>query len=477
MNTQKFRTSVVVSIAILSCLSLLLMPVWSQRARAQDKQEQKPAQKTPAAGTQNPPKPEPVQPSARGVALVSTLPVKPKRFALVIGVDQYDDPQVVGLGGAANDARLLAMSLVHYAGFPSDQVIVLASGEPPDRQPTRGNILRRLSNLAAAVPKDGLLLFSFAGHGMERSSQAFLLPADAQVSDDVNLLEQTAINVVQIKDWIHKTGVSQVLLLLDACRNDPSAGRATADNPLSKTYMRGFDFDVRNREVQAFATLYATQIGQRAYEAKERRHGYFTLAIVEGLQGRAANSKSEVTLAGLVNYLQNTVPQRVLLDLGQGKVQRPFAVVEGYRADELVLSLKDERAINAPQTTGHKKDITTSTSAGPPVETSAVPNPVDEGEEGKTLAQTTWRGLSAESGAYSIEFLKGGKLHYSFIALENGKEVLKTTSGVWDQVGKEVQISIADYALLQGTIEGDVIKGDGSNIEGVKWNFKLLRKK
>ncbi|PYS89611.1 MAG: hypothetical protein DMF64_17225, partial [Acidobacteria bacterium] len=93
--------------------------------------------------------------------------------------------------------------------------------------------------------------------------------------------------------------------------------------------MRGFDFDVRNREVQAFATIYATEIGRRAYELKEQRHGYFTLALVEALRGQAANAKGEVTLASLVKYLQDNVPRRVLLDLGQGRVQRPFAVVEG----------------------------------------------------------------------------------------------------------------------------------------------------
>ena len=354
---------------------------------------------------------------------------------------------------------------------------MLASGEPPERRPTRGNILRRLSNLASVVPPDGLLLFSFAGHGMERSNQAFLLPADAQVSDDVNLLEQTAINVVQIKDWIRKTGVSQVLLLLDACRNDPAAGRATADNPLSKTYMRGFDFDLRNHEVQAFATLYATQIGQRAYEAKEKQHGYFTLALVEGLKGQAANGKGEVTLASLVNYLQDTVPQRVLIDLGKGKIQRPFAVVEGYRADELVLSVKDERAAAAAQLADEQNIATAEPSARQPSATSPAPDHRDEMEEEGSLGQTTWRGLSAQSGEYSIEFLSGGKLHYSFVALENGKQVLKTTNGTWHQLGNDVQISIGGYSAWLGTVEGNLIKGEGTNIDGDKFNFRLLRKK
>src|SRR5258708_31395257 len=91
---------------------------------------------------------------------VKELPSKGKRWALVIGVDKYSDPQISPLKGSDNDARLIADSLVRYAGFPQDQVILLSTDQPAERQPTRVNILRRLSNLSTAVPKDGLLLVS-----------------------------------------------------------------------------------------------------------------------------------------------------------------------------------------------------------------------------------------------------------------------------------------------------------------------------
>src|SRR5882757_684297 len=122
----------------------------------------------------------------RPLGTVASLPSKTKRWALVIGVDRYADTQITTLGGSSNDAKSIANALVRYAGFPQEQVILLASDQPAERQPTRGNILRRLSNLASVMPADGLLFFSFAGHGMERSNQAFLLPADAQVSNDVD---------------------------------------------------------------------------------------------------------------------------------------------------------------------------------------------------------------------------------------------------------------------------------------------------
>src|SRR6266480_4326813 len=262
------------------------------------------------------------QPRDRGLGIsdkqVKALPAIGKRYAVVIGVDQYADTQITTLGGASNDAKTLANALIRYAGFPSDQVTLLASDQPAERQPTRGNILRRLSNLAAVIPSDGLLLLSFAGHGIERGGQAFLLPSDSQVSNDVDLLEQTAINVAQVKDRIKKIGVKQVLMILDACRNDP-VGRANADNPLTAAYTRSFNFNLQNREVEAFATLYATEVGHRAYEYKEKKQGYFTWVLVEGLRGGAANAKGEVTLANLVKYLQERVPKRVLQDLGPGK--------------------------------------------------------------------------------------------------------------------------------------------------------------
>jgi hypothetical protein len=412
------------------------------------------------------------QPGERGLSVkqneaIKQLPGKAKRFAIIIGVDTYADTQITTLGGSVNDAKTLANALVQYAGFPQDQVTLLASDQPAERQPTRGNILRRLSNLTAVLPKDGLLLVSFAGHGIERGGQAFLLPSDAQVSDDVDLLEQTAINVKQVKEKIQKTGVGQVVLILDACRNDP-VGRANADNKLTQNYTRGFNFDVRNREVQAFATLYATAVGARAYEYKERKQGYFTYELVEALKGKAANERGEVTLAGLVKYLQERVPKRVLLDLGPGKDQRPFAVVEGYKADELVIAVADPKAAAARQMEEQPQPITIGTE---PAKTEP------SGNNGNTLEGTTWTGNRPETGEYTMEFLKDGQLHYIIKVMQNGVTSPRTIKGSWKQSGNNVQIVIGNsYSVLQGTVDGSLMKGTGTNQEGTEWNWTIFKK-
>jgi len=58
------------------------------------------------------------------------------------------------------------------------------------------------------MPKDGLLLVAFAGHGIERNGQAFLLPSSARIYGDVELLQDTSISVTRMKEAIRAVGVS-----------------------------------------------------------------------------------------------------------------------------------------------------------------------------------------------------------------------------------------------------------------------------
>jgi hypothetical protein len=277
---------------------------------------------------------------------ITVWPTSTKRFALIIGIDNYDDDYLRLLHGAANDAKILAETLIRNAGFSKEQVILLTTDQTNENRPTRSNILRRLFNLRSRLPKDGLLLVSFSGHGIQRGGKAFLLPSDAQANGDTALLEDTAISTDGLKDRIRQTGVQQVIIILDACRDNPEPSRSLTGNPLSEAYTRSLNFDTRNKEVMAFATLYATQIGKVANEYREKKQGYFTWALVEGLKGAAANEKGEITLAGLKKYIEEEVPRRTLLDLGRDRQQKPFAVIEGYKAEELVIATA--KSVSAP---------------------------------------------------------------------------------------------------------------------------------
>src|SRR6185503_14264353 len=117
-----------------------------------------------------------------------------------------------------------------------------------------------------------------------------------------------------------------VVVILDTCRNNP-IGRGDKGDKLTEAYQKAFSFDIRNTAIKAFATLYATEVGKSAYEYKERKQGYFSWALVEGLTGAAANEHGEVTLAALKSFVEDEVSRQSLIDLGKERQQRPFSVI------------------------------------------------------------------------------------------------------------------------------------------------------
>ena len=376
-------------------------------------------------------------PQARDLG-TGSLPREEKRFALVIGVDEYQDPQIRTLNGAGNDARALADVLVQHAGFPRDNVIRLASGLPSDRVPTRGNILRRLSNLRAVVPPDGLLLVSFSGHGVERGGRGFILPADAQLAGDIALLEDTAIPVSMLSERIRQIGAKQVIFVVDACRNDPLPGKGGTDNRMTPSLLQSFNFAAHNRDIQAFAVLDAAAVGSRAFESLERQMGYFTAALTDGLRGEARNSQGEVTLGSLVNYVQNAVPHKTLMDMGEA--QQPFAIVEGYRADNLVLSVAGrntaapdppEELVKPPE---HHEPITGSGSTtaqnDPP-----PPPPVSKVPAGRLLV--------GSDRSTSVAALR--------LVFDTGQEVVVRTGGVGEAAVPPGQHMVSAFATSDGS--------------------------
>ena len=94
-----------------------------------------------------------------------------------------------------------------------------------------------------------------------------------------------------------------------------------------------------------------------------------------------------------------------------------------------------------------------------------------------SLAGTTWSGNRPETGEYTLEFLKDGVLHYIINVMQNGVTSPRTVKGTWKQSGENVQIVIGNsYSVMQGTIDDNIMKGEGNNQEGVSWKWTLFKK-
>jgi uncharacterized caspase-like protein len=265
------------------------------------------------------------------------------RWALLIGINEYEREDVTPLKYAVQDVHCLASALKGACGFPDAQVLVLTSDSPSER-PTRGNIARRFSYLAQRMGEEDTFLFFFAGHGMFNPTvqESYLLTHEADTYSD-RTLRETCLPVERVREWLSDLPARNILALYDACRNEPLKGRHLGDNLMADALARDLG-RVRHRTVprprtggpEASATFYACKVGQRSFEWPAQAGGFFTHFLIRGLQGDAASANGEVTLNSLESYLAKQVPDATLKELNVR--QQPWVAREGSGAGELVLA-------------------------------------------------------------------------------------------------------------------------------------------
>ena len=77
-----------------------------------------------------------------------------KRYALLIGVDKYHDPDISIPEGQTKDVVALREVLIKYAGFSDDHVFLLTPDSSADDRPSRTAILTRLSDIKRTLPPE-----------------------------------------------------------------------------------------------------------------------------------------------------------------------------------------------------------------------------------------------------------------------------------------------------------------------------------
>jgi uncharacterized caspase-like protein/tetratricopeptide (TPR) repeat protein len=258
------------------------------------------------------------------------------RWAIVVGVDKYISKDIPSLGGAVADAKAVSAALIKYADFPAAQVFTMTTDGA--NKPTAEAVLQKLSDIKASAKPDDLVLFFFAGHGVEVEGQRFLLTQDAKISSSA-ALKLSSLSVNLLIQEIENLPLAHRIVMVDACRDDPlSKARRVASDSFATAFILkpGNERGVR-------ATFLSCKSGQSAYEWTEKGRGFFSYYIEKGLQGEAAQF-GKVTVSSLETYLNEMVPQAVREQ--KGKEQTPFVDRSG---EALVLVTADKIAPSTQQ--------------------------------------------------------------------------------------------------------------------------------
>lgn len=132
------------------------------------------------------------------------------RRALIIGNDGYLRPED-RLANAKNDAVAFGQMLTG-AGLDFDTKI------KPDLK--RQEIYDAVDEMANKSNAGDLVVFFFAGHGMQRNGRNYLVPVDAEISDE-SQIDRATLDINYIFTAMAGAQNAATIVFLDACRNNP----------------------------------------------------------------------------------------------------------------------------------------------------------------------------------------------------------------------------------------------------------------
>jgi len=223
----------------------------------------------------------------------------PKLRALLVGINDYAHPnlrQPTPLKYAVNDVTDLAAVLKKF-GYEVVELSDATGRQNAKLAPTKTNIERELSAMSGRCQAGDTFLVALAGHGVQFGTNAYFCPRDARPFEAD---AETMVSVSKLYEQLERSFAGTKLVLVDACRNDPTPGRGRG----------GIDADGAPPP-QGVGVLFSCGRGQRAYEDDELKDGVFFHDVLEGLQGQARDSDGSITFEGLSLYVRKSVPGRV----------------------------------------------------------------------------------------------------------------------------------------------------------------------
>ena len=248
-----------------------------------------------------------------------------RKIAFLVGIDDYFKKNLSDLQFAENDVTAVAAEL-EKLGF---ETTVLTGREATREQIQAG--LNDFIETASQLESSDIVFAMFSGHGQELETvvekrvpngdestvvkQVNAIPyfcaRDAIPYDrEVHLLRGKSQEQIEeefklvsfnrlIGDLNQRSNSLRNVLVVDACRNDPSKGVGKSANISGGT--------IRNLPT-GLSVLFSAKSGQKSWESSnvDISHGVMTHFLIEGLKGGAADN-GEITWSDLTSYVRKGV--------------------------------------------------------------------------------------------------------------------------------------------------------------------------
>jgi hypothetical protein len=230
-----------------------------------------------------------------------------RRYAVVVGVSEYQDRSIRPLKFADRDARsfynFLLSDRAGLGGFEEDNVTLLLN-----RDATYRSIRTALFNFLQGATENDIVMLYFAGHGAPdpyRPTDHYLLSYDTE-SDN---LAGTAFPMEDVSEAVRRLRSRDVIVITDACHSAAVGGQVAMRTGASNAINRAF-LDQLQSSSGGYVTFTASEVTQ--YSQEDSRwgggHGVFTYYLLDALRGSADEDGDRiVTLGEMYEFVRERV--------------------------------------------------------------------------------------------------------------------------------------------------------------------------
>ncbi|MCB9224132.1 MAG: caspase family protein [Crocinitomicaceae bacterium] len=228
-------------------------------------------------------------------------------YILSIGINEYKNPKY-NLDYAVNDSKSFTKSIKDGgAGLFTNVFEYSITNE----KATKEVITATIKEIEEKIGPEDVFLFYYAGHGVmsfekdETQSDFYIVTHDVtNLYGEVDMLKEKAISAKELMAFSIEISAEKQLFILDACHSGGA---------LESFATRG---DGREKALAQLARstgtffLTASQDAQYANEVGNLKHGLFTYALLEILDGQMGdNGDHKITINEIKSYVEDRVPE------------------------------------------------------------------------------------------------------------------------------------------------------------------------
>ncbi len=271
---------------------------------------------------------------------------KPKVYAVVVGISDYQNEGIPDLRFAHRDALAFVDYLQSKAGgnVPEDQMMVLINEEA-----TTAQIAAAMDWLIEVTQEGDQAMIYFSGHGDVETKTAmqhgFLLTYDSPPTTYI-AGAYPLFYLQSVVSTLSTQKKAQVLLITDACHSGKLAGSSVSGTQVTTAALaKQFANEIK---------IMSCQPNEFSMEGEQwgGGRGAFSFHLIDGLTGMADHNEDlQVNLLELERYLEDKVPAEVApqsqIPMVLGSKGTSIAYVDTETLDRLIAAKQDETPLMA----------------------------------------------------------------------------------------------------------------------------------